>query len=180
MNILTSPMAKTSICAICAQNGPTCCQLGQGQAGFLFPLSSVEKEAITACDRWKNVCFTSRTSNSTRFISRLLNIFPNDRDKIQTLYPEHGDHEHLSIDKQGSCIFLGPMGCHLPEKARPLYCRLFPFWVIDGRVDFFTFDLCLAQKGARSVNKVMKRLKMNTSQILTLYEALRSAWMSDE
>ncbi len=177
---MTSPMTKTSICAICAQNGPTCCQLGQGQADFLFPLSSVEKEAITACDRWKNVCFTSRTSNSTRFISRLLNIFPNDLDKIQTLYPEHGNHEQLSIDKQGSCVFLGPMGCHLPEQARPLYCRLFPFWVIDGRVGFITFDLCLAQKGARSVNKVMKRLKMNNSQILPLYEALRKAWVSNK
>jgi len=177
---MTSPMTKTSICAICAQNGPTCCQLGQGQACFLFPLSSVEKEAITACDRWKNVCFTSRTSNSTRFISRLLNIFPNDRDKIQTLYPEHGDHEHLSIDKQGSCIFLGPMGCHLPEKARPLYCRLFPFWVIDGRVDFFSWAVGGRQRGERAVNKVMKRLKMNTSQILPLYQALRKAWVSNK
>ena len=173
-------MAKTSICAICAQNGPTCCQLGQGQAGFLFPLSSVEKEAITACDRWKNVCFTLMTSNSTRFISRLLNIFPNDLDKILALYPKHGNHEHLSTDKRGNCVFLGPMGCLLPEKARPLYCRLFPFWVIDSRVAFFTCDLCLAQKSARSVNEVMKRLKMNTSQILLLYEALRRAWVSDE
>ena len=151
-----------------------------GSGRLFFPLSSVEKKAITACDRWKNVCFTSKKSNSTPFISWLLNTFPNDRDKIQTLYPEHGDHEHLSIDKQGSCIFLGPIGCLLPEKARPLYCRLFPFWVINGRVGFFTFDLCLAQKDARSVNKVKKRLKMKTSQILPLYEALRKAWVSNK
>ncbi len=63
------------------------------------------------------------------------------------------------------------MGCLLPEKVRPLYCRLFPFWVIDGRVGVFTFDLCLAQTGARSVNKVMKRLKMKTSQAISEIDA---------
>jgi len=172
---MTSPMAKTSICAICAQNGPTCCQLGQGQAGFLFPLSSVEKEAITACDRWKNVCFTSRTSNSTRFISRLLNIFPNDRDKIQTLYPEHGDHEHLSIDKQGSCVFLGPMGCLLPEKARPLYCRLFPFWVIDGRVGGFYFRPLSGSKGCKVCEQGHEALK---NEYFTDIASLRSITQS--
>ncbi len=44
--------------------------------------------------------------------------------------------------------------------------------MIDGRVAFFTSDICHAQKGARSVNKAMKRLEMNTPRILALYKAI--------
>jgi hypothetical protein len=52
--------------------------------------------------------------------------------------------------------------------------------VVGGRVvAFFPFEFCQAQKGARSLNKVMRRLKMNTSQILSLYQQLRCAWLLD-
>ncbi len=180
MSCLTHLTAKTTVCAICAQNGPTCCQLGQRQADSSFPISYVEKEIISACDRWQGTCFTVRVPNSIRFLSRLKNLFPNnDPDRIQALYPEHGRHKHLSTDERGRCVFLGPKGCLLPGKARPLYCRLFPFWVVGGRTAFFPFALCQAQKGARSVSNVMRRLKMNTFQILSLYQQLRCAWLLD-
>ena len=173
-------MAKTSICAVCAQNGPTCCQLRQEYADLSFPLSRVEKETIAAYERWKGVCFTVQAANSVQLISRLEFLFPDDLDIIKTLFPENGRHERLLTNKLGHCVFLGPMGCLLPEKARPLYCRLFPFWVIGGRVAFFPFNLCQAQKGSRSVKKVMMRLQVDTSQILPLYNALRGAWLLDE
>ncbi len=172
--------AKTTICAICAQNGPTCCQFGQGAAGYGFPLSGVEMKILSACDRRQEMCFTIRVPNSTQFISRVKNHFPDDLDRIQALYPEHGHHEHLATDERGRCVFLGPTGCLLPGKSRPLYCRLFPFWIIGDRVVFFPFALCLAQNSARSVRKVMKCLKMNNPQILSLYYELRAAWEIDE
>ena len=173
-------MAKTSICAVCAQNGPTCCQLRQEYADLSFPLSRVEKETIAAYERWKGVSFTVQAANSVQLISRLKFLFPDDLDIIKTLFPENGRHERLLTNKLGHCVFLGPMGCLLPGKARPFYCRLFPFWVIGGRVAFFPFDLCQAQKGTRSVKKVMMRLQVDTSQILSLYNALRGAWLLDE
>jgi hypothetical protein len=52
--------------------------------------------------------------------------------------------------------------------------------VIGGRIAFFPFEFCQAQKGTGSVNKVMRRLKMNTSQIFSLYHELRNAWLLDE
>lgn len=177
---MPSASIGNAICGICAQNGPTCCQLGQGQEDFSFPLSSVETMIISAYDRWQGMLFTVTISNSTRFISRLKNLFPNDLDRIQTLYPEHGCHEYLLTDERGRCVFLGPGGCLLPRNARPLYCRLFPFWVIGGRVGFFPFEFCQAQKGVRSVNKVMRCLNMNTSQIFSLYRELRIAWILDK
>jgi hypothetical protein len=112
-----SASIKTTICAICAQNDPTCCQLGQGEADFSFPLSDVETEIISACDSWQGMCFAVRIPNSTRFIFRLKNLFPNNLDRIQALYPEHGRHEHLSTDERGRCVFLGPTGCLLPGSA---------------------------------------------------------------
>jgi len=173
-------MAKTSICAVCAQNGPTCCQLRQEYPDLSFPLSKVEKETIAAYERWKGLFFTVQAPNSVQLISRLKFLFPDDLDIIKTLFPENGRHERLLTNKLGHCVFLGPMGCLLPGNARPLYCRLFPFWVIGGRVAFFPFNLCQAQKGSRSVKKVMMRLQVDTSQILPLYNALRRAWLLDE
>ena len=129
---IPSASIETTICATCAQNGPTCCQLEQGQTDFSFPLSGVEKDTISACDRWQGMCFTARLSNSTRFISHFKNLFPNDRDRIQAFYPEHGRHEHLLTDERGRCVSLGPAGCLLPGKACPLYCRLFTNSFIIG------------------------------------------------
>jgi hypothetical protein len=52
-----SASIKTSICAICAQNGPTYCQLGQRLADFSFPVSGVETEIISACDSWQGMFY---------------------------------------------------------------------------------------------------------------------------
>lgn len=167
------------ICAICAQNGPTCCQLGQEQTGILFPISAVEKDIISDSGRWKSGNFIDRAPNSSRFISHLKYLFPNDQKKIRNIFPQHGHHECLLTDKKGHCIFLGPTGCLLPNEARPLYCRLFPFWVIDGRVAHFHFDLCQAQKGDKPVKDIIMSLKANAPGIISLYKTLRRAWLLD-
>lgn len=172
-------MAKTAICAGCAQNEPTCCQLTQGDGSLSFPLSRMEKVTIAAYDRWEGVRFTVQTANSDQFICRLEFLFPDDLDRIQALFPEHSHHERLLTNSLGHCVFLDPMGCILPVKARPFYCRIFPFWVIRDKVVFFSFDLCQAQKDAETVNKVITRLETNPSRILILYNVLRRAWEFD-
>lgn len=173
-------MAKASICAVCAQNGPTCCQLTHGDASLSFPLSRIEKQSITAYDRWKGVRFTVQTANSDQFMCRLEFLFPNDLGRVQALFPGHSHHDRLLTNNLGHCVFLGPMGCILPAKARPFYCRIFPFWVIRDKVVFFSFDLCQAQKDAGTVNKVITRLGTTRTRILLLYNELRRAWELDE
>jgi len=173
-------MAKTSICAVCAQNGPTCCQLAHGDASLSFPLSRIEKQSITAYGRWKGVRFTVQAANSHLFMCRLEFFFPNDLERVQTLFPEHSHHERLLTNNLGHCVFLGPMGCILPAKARPFYCRLFHFWVIRDKVVFFSFDVCQAQKDTGTVNKVITRLGTTRTRILLLYNELRRAWELDE
>jgi len=140
----------------------------------------MEKETIAAYDGWEGVRFTVQTANSVQFISRLEFLFPDYLDRIQALFPEHSHHERLLTNSLGHCVFLGPMGCILPAKARSFYCRLFPFWVIRDKVVFFSCDLCQAQKGAETVNKVITRLGITRTRILLLYNELRRAWELDE
>jgi Fe-S-cluster containining protein len=173
-------MAKTAICAICASDEYTCCQKARDTAGPSFPLSIAEKEKISYYLQGKSIQFSVKAPNSERLTLFLNNLFPNDVERIQTLYPEHGYHEQLLIDNEGHCVFLGPTGCTLIRKVRPFYCKLFPFWVSNNRLSFFHLDYCQAQKGVGSIYKVMARLDMDYFQIVYLYNALRKAWGIEE
>ena len=131
-------MAKTSICAVCAQNGPTCCQLRQEYADLSFPLSRVEKETIAAYERWKGVFFTVQAPNSAQLISLLEFLFPDDHNTIKTLFPENGRHERLLTNKLGHCVFLGPMGCLLPGNfARKCQTLLLQAFSVKGYPNIF-------------------------------------------
>ena len=95
------------------------------------------------------MCFTVRVPNSTRFISRLKNLFPNDLDRIQALYPEHGRHEHLSTDERGRCVFLGPAGCLFPAKALPVYSEYLDAFFLP-----FNEPQCISEFGRHRIADV--------------------------
>ena len=120
-------MAKTAICAVCAQNGPTCCQLTQGDGSLSFPLSRIEKQSITAYDTLKEVRFTVQTANSDQFICRLEFLFPDDLDRIQALFPEHSHHERLLTNSLGHCFFLARWAAFCQQKPGPFIVGFFPF-----------------------------------------------------
>jgi Fe-S-cluster containining protein len=178
-DLLIKCMIKPSPCILCARKGPTCCQTGQDRTELGFPLSEVENEIISTYNNQKDICFTVRTLNSPQFISRLKYMFPKDIDRIQALYPDNGYHESLATDNQGRCFFLDSTGCLLPKETKPLYCRIFPFWVIGKKVGYFNFEICQAQKDAGTVQTVLMHFNMNSSQIHLLYDALRRFWGLD-
>lgn len=173
-------MGKTFACAICAKKGYTCCRLSKDQAGFSFPLSAKEKKSISEFLQGKSMRFFTKAPNSERLISLLQSLFLNDSERIYTLFPENRHYEHLLTNKKGYCVFLEQSGCILPRKIRPFYCRIFPFWISGNRVTFFHFDFCQAQKGVRSVRKLMLNLDTNYSRIMLLYVSLRKTWEIDE
>ena len=172
-------MGKTSTCIICARKGPTCCQTGQNRTDLGFPLSKIERQTISTYKKRKDGCFTVRTLNSPQFVSKLKYMFPKDIDRIQELFPDNGYHECLATDNQGCCFFLGSTGCLLSEETKPLYCKIFPFWVVGKKIGFFRFENCMAQKKAGTVQTVLMSLNMNSSQIYLLYDALRRFWELD-
>lgn len=176
LNLLIELMGKTSTCTICARKGPTCCQAGQNRKGLGSPLSKIEKQTISTYYKRKDGCFTVRTLNSPEFISKLKYIFPKDIDRIRELFPENDYHECLATDSQGCCIFLGSTGCLLSDETKPLYCKIFPFWVVGKKVGFFRFKNCQAQKDAGTFQTVLKHFNMNSSQIYLLYDDLRRFW----
>jgi hypothetical protein len=70
----------------------------------------------------------------------------------------------LKVNQAGQCVFLGPKGCRLPEKSRPLYCRLYPFWfTTDNRLMVMISSACLAQEGPPSWAGGLARMGMEGS-----------------
>lgn len=85
-----------------------------------------------------------------------------------------GRRLRLRLDEQYRCVFLSERGCRLPTGARPLYCRLYPFWVNPhDRLMVLTSPICLAQKGARSWREVLKRLGQDEAELRRLFADLQ-------
>ncbi len=81
-----------------------------------------------------------------------------------------GRRRRLIITPQGACLFLGPQGCALPQEARPLYCRLYPFWINPhGRLMVLANPQCLAQQNARSWREALKRLGQDEPSLRALF-----------
>lgn len=84
-----------------------------------------------------------------------------------------GRRLRLRLDGRYRCVFLTDQGCRLPTAARPLYCRLYPFWVNShGRLMVLMSETCLAQRGARSWREVMKRLGQDEAELRRLFARL--------
>ncbi len=86
----------------------------------------------------------------------------------------HGKRIRLKVDQSGACVFLGPQGCTLSTEARPLYCRLYPFWFTpDGRLMVLGSPTCLAQENARNWKEVLARLAQNIDELREIFNRLR-------
>lgn len=166
--------AGETVCARCAKRCGTCCTLIPGQEEFCFPLSPRERAAMEAAGA-EGACF-ARQANTPDFLSSVSRLFPGEEAAIAALFPPEGAHDRLAIDAQGACRLLGPKGCVLPRAARPLYCRLFPFWIRAGRELFFEFEDCEAQREAGGGASLKLRLGMNRDEIRQTYQELRTAW----
>lgn len=115
-------------------------------------------------------------ANTNAFVDNLCRLFPGEAQAITRLFPSSGFHDRLAIAADGGCALLGPEGCRLPRPARPLYCRLFPFWIRARRELYFEFDKCLAQREARGGASLLMRLGMTSENVRHTYSELRMAW----
>ena len=169
------PAAVTGdVCARCAERSGTCCSLDPGQEEFCFPLSAVERAAMEAAGA-RPEHFDSE-QNSAPFVDNLLRLFPGEEAGLRDLFPAGGRHDRLALTATGACRLLGLQGCVLPRQARPLYCRLFPFWVRGGRQMYFEFAQCQALVEGRGAAGLMRRLDMTGEGVRHLYTELRRAW----
>lgn len=167
-------MADPFVCARCAHQGPTCCEITSGSAEVCFPLSDFERERIEKCAP-DNGGFAIQ-ANTAVFIENLYKLFPDERRQVNNLFPVNEVHTRLAITDQGKCGFLGDEGCILAKEIRPFYCRIFPFWVIGKSVSVLESSTCLAQLENKTPGGMIRSLCLDLEEIFLLNEQLRKAW----
>jgi Fe-S-cluster containining protein len=156
------------LCALCHQQGHGCCQASAEGQKQMFGLTQGEIALISQASGLKPDQFCLADQAEPRFLEFLDAIHPVFR---QTM--PGGRRVRLRLDEDYRCVFLTATGCRLPTAARPLYCRLYPFWVNPyGRLMVLMSDQCLAQQGARSWREVMKRLGQNEADLRRLFARL--------
>lgn len=166
------------VCARCARHCATCCSLARGSEEFCFPLSATERQAMEQAGA--EARHFQAQENTSGFLDNLCRLFPGEEEVVRALFPAGGGHDRLAVADNASgsvsCRLLGPQGCMLPRQARPLYCRLFPFWVRSGSVLYFDFPDCQAVRERRGPGQMYQALGMDEGEALSLYAALRQAW----
>ena len=168
-------MRDPFVCARCGARGPTCCELTPGTEEVCFPVSDYERERIQECV--PDLGGFALQPNTALFIENLLRLFPDQRRTIRDVFPPGGMHYRLEVDKKGRCVFLGEQGCMIPQEARPLYCRLFPFWTAEnGQITILEIDRCLAQQENKSPGKLFSAFATSQSKVRSLHSELRIAW----
>jgi Fe-S-cluster containining protein len=170
-------MDDPSVCARCAGQGPTCCQTSSDADDLCFPVSA--GEAVWLRPYATDGAATCSAVTSVIFQQRLKSLFPSERRRISSVFPLGGKHRRLVLTSEGKCVFLAPTGCRIPRGARPLYCRIFPFWVVDERLTFLSHDGCLAQGRQPVLGDLLHRLHTSAEEILSIYLRLRHYWHID-
>jgi Fe-S-cluster containining protein len=166
--------AGPGVCAQCASLGQTCCQLAPGNEEACFPLSTMEKDRILeAAPRLGGFCLSP---NSAAFLAMLRRLFPGEARALAHQFPPDKEHWRLATLPSGDCAFLSPSGCILPKEARPYYCRLFPFWVMEDDVTVFTAGYCLAVKQGKNVAGTLEATGITRKRVHELFGRLRLAW----
>lgn len=112
--------------------------------------------------------FTVRDQADDEFLRHIKSIHP-----VFGQTMPGGRRIRLRVDESGTCCFLGSQGCTLPTEARPLYCRLYPFWFTpDGRLMVLGSPTCLAQENAQNWKEVLARLAQNIDELRELFARL--------
>ena len=158
-----------NLCARCHTQGPGCCRLGGFSEDQIFPLTLGEISAAARASGLEPDEFTVADRPPPEFLELAAALHP----VLITAMPR-GNRLRLRIQPGGECFFLGPQGCALPTEARPLYCRLYPFFfTTDERLMVLQAPHCLAQQGANSWRKVMSRLGESEAHLRGLFARLK-------
>lgn len=161
------------VCARCASQSSTCCQISPGQEEFCFPLSEIEMDRIREFHP-SNGWF-AQEPNTAAFISHVARLFPGEEERVGHLFHPRKFHYRLAVDSSGACRLLTDAGCALPREARPYYCRLYPVWRV-GEHFAMLGDACLARREARGTAHLLRSLGQSPAVAKDLHSRLRMAW----
>ncbi len=115
-------------------------------------------------------------SNTEAFIKRTGSIFPDRPEDVVRVFPLNGEHTSLSVDCFGRCTLLGSEGCVLGHGEKPLFCRIYPFWFINGILVTFNNDRCLALQQTPDPAELMALFGVDEPGLREIYDEILLKW----
>lgn len=168
-----------AVCAQCAKQSLTCCSVSPAGLDSCFPLSGAEIEAIRFAGYPENEKWYVLTANNRPFRKNLFRLFPGEKQSLNRLFALNGSHARLAVNAEYKCCFLTSAGCSLPREVRPVFCRLYPFWVTWSKITYFKAANCLVANRCSHLQEILRALKMTEEEIYALYRELRLKWGLD-
>lgn len=150
-----------------------------GEKALLAQLAAelcFKKKPLMQCPGTSQFFFRESTANSAAFLESLNQLFPGREHMIGMAYPPGSRHHRLALKYNGDCIFLGTHGCVLPTASRPHFCRIFPFWVLDGKLNCFAPADCLAVQESPNIPRLLPLFGMHELEVIQVHAALRRDW----
>lgn len=159
---MTSDTADIPLCARCAREQKTCCQVND-----IF---------VGVGDKRRIAAFTGRT-DFYRFAPPEPGFEPDDEDPVwrDLAFRRDGSRRVLERRADGDCTFLGEAGCVLPMETRPLICRLYPYEYDQTGITGERYSYCptrLLKPGETMLKALDMRIEDATRWRDTLYAEL--------
>jgi len=165
------------ICCRCDMSGNSCCKVrNNGENEIQTPLSDKEVRKIMALQKGKeHRDFFDLMPNTDQFIAQIKELFPDRSDSVKENFTKKTHHYELKT-VNNSCIFLNDSGCRLPTEVRPFFCRIYPFWFLNGEPMIFQDSQCLALISHRNIPEVLLCLGTNPDELVDLHQQMCHAW----
>ncbi len=174
---LSTPIANPSICAQCYEKGQSCCTYRKNTTYDMITIISKFEinrilQVFPRLNRSK--AFVEKTNTKT-FEHNVEELFPDRSDAVMRSFMPGKTHFELSTTEKG-CRFLTPKGCVLPRDARPLFCRIYPFWFRNNEAMVFFDTHCLAIKNCSTIQEVYLAIGTNPSVVKKIFIQLCCEW----
>ncbi len=139
--------------------------------GILPPLSGCEAEAIAGFSGMERRYFSVIKSNTADFIEKVLYLFPGCPEGVHRAFPSGGRHYEL-LTIADRCALLRNDGRLLPAGARPLFCRIYPFWFFGSQLHVFPDDLRLALREAGTAEELLPAMEVDPDRLDLIFTQL--------
>ena len=164
------------ICAMCSTVYGSCCiACGDDDIHHTF-VSEQEAAVIAGLPVSDDGDPLMSEVNDEVFIKRIGSIFPDRLENVVRAFPLNKKHRSLSVDCFGRCTLLGENGCILAGKEKPLFCRIYPFWFINGVLVTFNNDRCLALRESGDIKELIDVFGTDEAALRDTYGVIVSTW----
>ena len=165
------------ICSQCDKVYGSCCKLRKDSRDDMpAPISEPEIQKIlkTVTNQFREDLFETK-ENSPVFINQMAALFPDMAHFLDKIFPLNKTHYQLKTIGN-ACIFLSATGCTLPDHARPLFCRIYPFWFFDDQPQIFQDHCCLAIQKCKTIPELLLSLGTTSENLRQTHRQILQCW----